>query len=225
MKKKVNLKIRSIVLFCYFFIANATIYSQSNLGFADVYGLLAVNNYNLNASFTDHAVKLNWELVLTGNELAYAVERSINGIGYRTIVNGMIMSSGTTISATDWDNRLPTGTPWVYYRLVITDKNGHIKRSGAIKVKTQNADNEQATVFPNPAKNETTLLIPQSLTHKLIYVTLTNSSAKLVRKFVIENASEMETINISGIKAGAYYWRINTDNKKQAVSNGKLEIQ
>ena len=40
---------------------------------------------------------------------------------------------------------------------------------------------------------------------------------------MIDNAREMETINISGIKAGTYYWRVNKDNKKKQSITGKPE--
>jgi len=86
-------------------------------------------------------------------------------------------------------------------------------------------ENPAVRLFPNPAKNKTTLSIPPSLVNKPIFITITNSSGQILLKFAIANASKMEVVELSGLKQGSYYWRINTNKNKKANFTGKLEIQ
>lgn len=196
-----------------------------DFGFADVFVLFALNNYNLKASYSNQAVKLNWELLVASEEAEYAIERSENGQLYKTVITGTVHSGGGSISITNWDLNLPPGLPYLYYRLKLTSTSGKIQQSNAIKVKINTSVGDQVVVFPNPAKNKTTLSIPPSLVNKPIFITIANSSGQVLLKFTIANASKMEVVELSGLKQGSYFWRINTNKNRKAVFTGKLEIQ
>lgn len=196
----------------------------NDFGFAGNLGVLALNNYNLKATYANHAVKLNWELWINEEETEYAVERSIDGQFYNLIITGTIIPAGTKVSTTNFDLHLPAGAPYLYYRLKLTDRNGKVERSNTVLVKTSNEVSEQVVVFPNPAKNKTRIYLPQSMINKPVIISITNSSGQLYRKFRIDNPGNTEEIDVTGIKQGIYFLMINSDNNTKAVFAGKLEI-
>ena len=196
----------------------------NDFGFTDVFVILTSNNYNLTANFTNHAVKLNWEILLTDVNTDYVIERSIDGSAYSNIINGSINNIGTTVFTTNWDLNLPGGTPYLYYRLKLKDKSGKVQISKAIIVRTGNEGNKQAVLFPNPAKNKTILSVPQNMVAKPVSVVIINFSGQVIKKYLITSANKMEIIDLTGIKQGIYIWRINSDNEQQSVYSGKLEI-
>jgi hypothetical protein len=196
-----------------------------DFGFADLFGTVPLSSFNLKGIQTNKSVQLSWELQINGNEATYSIERSSDGRSYLPISTGVINTSHLKFNAVNWDHNIPISTPQLFYRLKLTDKNGVIKRSSAVKVKLSGPVRDQVTVFPNPAKNRTTLLIPAALANKTIHITFTNSFGQLFRKFVIRNAQEIEILDITGITPGTYYWKIDLKDKKQLVYSGKLEIQ
>ncbi len=195
-----------------------------DFGFADVF-LLPHDQLNLAASCTKNTVKLNWELTLTGNEASYEIERSSDGKLFNTIYRGVIALNNLRLVGTNWDDNLPPGSLHLFYRIKLTDKNGKIKRSIAVKVKTGSNPLEQVSVYPNPAKNKTTFLIPKSLINQPVSITLTNVSGQLFRKFEIAKATDIEVINITGIMPGTYFWKLNSVNQQKATFSGKLKIE
>jgi hypothetical protein len=196
----------------------------NDFGFAGNLGVLALNNYNLKGTYANHAVKLNWELWINEEETEYAVERSIDGHFYNSIITGTIIPAGTKVLTTNFDLNLPAGATYLYYRLKLTGKNGKVERSNTVLVKTSNEVSEQVVVFPNPAKNKTRIYLPQSMINKPVLISFINSSGQVYRKLRIDNPGNAEEIDITGLKQGIYFLMITSDNNSKAVFTGKLEI-
>ena len=103
----------------------------NDFGFAGTFGVLALNDYNLKASYANHAVKLNWELWISDGETEYAIERSIDGRSFSSIINGTIVANGTKVSTTNFDLNLPAGCSL----FILPVKTNRQKREGEKSVK------------------------------------------------------------------------------------------
>lgn len=193
-----------------------------DFGYADVFVILANNNYNLKGIFSDNNVALTWQITNTGKTY-YALERSIDGLTYKPIFSGTVNNNVTSATSNFLDINLPVNTKYLYYRLRITDNNQKVQYTDAIIVKTSNKILDQPVVFPNPAKNTSTLLTPNSLINKAIKIIITTTNGQVIRHINIANAAVTETINLKGIKEGVYIWYITTENKKTNYA-GKLEV-
>jgi hypothetical protein len=198
---------------------------SNDFGFTDVFIVVALNNIQLKATYANHSVKLNAVITLPDTDAAYSIERSIDGKTFKTIINGAVFNTGSKITTTDLDLNLPSGSSNLYYRLKLIYKNGHQEQSSSVRVNLHNALMEQAEVFPNPAQLKTTLSIPPSLLNIPVVITLTNSYGQVLKQMLIVNTQKTAEINLSGLKNGIYFWKLNAANDPKLFFSGKLEIK
>jgi hypothetical protein len=196
----------------------------TDFGFTGTFTVLANNDFNLNANFVNGSVIINWQLTPSGNELNYEIQRSSDGINFNAIENGNLLNLSNAINKTGIDNNLPSNIHLLFYRIKITTHTGSIKYSNIERVNINKVKNDAVLVFPNPAKDNATFLLPLKMANKLINVTITNSSGQIVKSFTTTSASAKITIDIKDLQRGMYFWKVVVGNAKNKYTQGKLQI-
>ena len=149
---------------------------------------------NLNAQ---KQATINWQ-VQENNVANYVIEKSTDGRIFNPI--------GTTSSKDDGTNNYSftefnTLNGVVYYRIKQIDNDGRFGYSNIIMLTNQPIN--QSTIYPNPAKEFTTLQTNNSLLNSK--ATLTEINGKIWQ--TINIAQAFTNINLSGYTSGIYLLR------------------
>jgi hypothetical protein len=104
------------------------------------------------------AVRLAWTTATEVNSAAFGVERSLDGVTFRTV--GTVPAAGTSATPRAYsllDQQLPAGVPVLYYRLQQLDQDGTFSYSPVRAVALSNAAPTRLTLAPNPTTGAATL--------------------------------------------------------------------
>lgn len=194
----------------------------ADFGFTGSFTVLANNNLTLKTNYANGSVILNWTYTASNNEKNYCTEKSVDGINFSAIENGTI--TNFNINKTSIDKTLPTNIFMIYYRVKIIDNVGQVKYSNIEKVNITKSKNEAVIVFPNPAKDNVTLLLPSNFINKKIFLTITNSTGQIIKTISAKPTNTNFIIDLLGFKKGTYFWSICLDNEKNIYSQGKLRV-
>ena len=170
---------------------------------------LPVNILSFSATQINTDVQLNWNTANEINNKGFMVEKSKNGNVWQELVfipakatNG----NGATYSAVD---QMPTvGTH--YYRLKQVDMDGKVSYSTikAVNITTQNT---KLFVYPIPAKEYVTIVVPEQR-GKISY-TITNTSGKTVSTGSFPIGNQPNKIVCNHLAKGCYFIKVVTDNQ------------
>jgi Secretion system C-terminal sorting domain len=153
--------------------------------------------YWLNVNGSLNAQKqtiINWQ-VQESNVANYAVEKSIDGITFNSIVTVNSKGYGTNIyNYTD----VQAVNGIVYYRIKQIGVDGRINYSTIIKLSNQQVG--KLSVYPNPIKDVFTLSVDNSLLNSL--ATLIDSKGAVIKQIKITQL-QMQ-INVSELPKGTY---------------------
>ena len=164
---------------------------------------------------------LSWTVV---NETAevdhYLVERSLNGTTFNTI--NSFPKAGTSTNENvynylDRDISLLKSNGIIYYRIKQVDVDGRFVYSTIKNVK--NADKGLSiSVFPNPVKEITTLLL-ETPANMLVPYKLINSQGITIQRNYIQAVKGLNTkrISMNNCAAGNYLLSVIVDNKLQTL--------
>jgi hypothetical protein len=180
---------------------------------------LPLNIVRFNGQLYNQTVLLKWQAENETNNRNYVVERSSNGSNFNEL--GKVVAINTigshTYNFTDTHPIEPTN----YYRLKIEDKSGYLTYSNILPIKI-NSQNTGALFYPNPAKDNATILFHSNVIDKYSIV-ITDATGKLLRK--IEGVSTMGTnsigVNVTHFSAGIYYITITNQSGKQSLKFNK----
>ncbi|WBO84439.1 beta strand repeat-containing protein [Hymenobacter yonginensis] len=103
-------------------------------------------------------VRLAWTTATEVNSAAFGVERSLDGVTFRTV--GTVPAAGTSATPRTYsllDQQLPAGVPVLYYRLQQLDQDGTFSYSPVRAVALSNAAPTRLTLAPNPTTGAATL--------------------------------------------------------------------
>ncbi|WBA41479.1 beta strand repeat-containing protein [Hymenobacter canadensis] len=104
------------------------------------------------------AVRLAWTTATEVNSAAFGVERSPDGVTFRTV--GTVPAAGTSTAPRAYtllDQQLPAGVPVLYYRLQQLDQDGTFSYSPVRAVALSNVAPTRLTLAPNPTTGAATL--------------------------------------------------------------------
>jgi len=187
----------------------------------DVKGeVLAVNWLSFSVQKKDaHAVLLSWSTQNEVNNDRFEIERSADGISFTKTGSIKAMQTNGTKQYSFMDNLALNGTN--YYRIKQVDKDGSYQYSSVQQIDIA-AIAKRWNLFPNPAKNNTTLYALNSYNKATIAVH--DLSGKTVYQSTINNivAGQQLTIPLQRLTKGVYVVKIITGD---AVDTQKLVVQ
>ncbi len=151
-------------------------------------------------------VRLSWAAETEENFSHYELQRSTNGVSFRTIKT---IESAPQDQALTYQYLDEAAGKLNYYRLKMVDRDGSIEYSHTLNVTTDCYDDKAMLIFPNPAIYEQQTVINVKLysldTQATLVVTdLTGRNLRLMT-LPAEEGWNMIRLNITNLAAGAYF--------------------
>jgi hypothetical protein len=151
-------------------------------------------------------VDLSWTTAEEVNLNHFVVERSLDGEHFTDA--GMVFSNGAAGSETFYsfpDNISGLNAKVIYYRLRSVDTDAKFQYSATRLIRlNQDEQGIRISSFPNPVTNELRVSIPASWQSKpVVYEIFTLTGSQVLRTQNM-NSSQVETINLSNLRPGAY---------------------
>lgn len=177
------------------------------LGTRSLFNDLPLKLLDFSATVQQKNIAVKWITREEQNIDRFEVEAGIDGRNFRMI--GSISSANSTsvyiYNLLDFN----PSEGWNYYRLKISDQQGHISYSPVIKAWM--GITARILVYPNPAEKEIKIILPpQSSTTE---ISIVNSAGQVVRKVRCYQSSL--TMNIESLNSGSYFIYIH--NNRQAI--------
>ena len=174
------------------------------------HAILPVNLLDFTAHKKDHSVLLEWRTESEWNTLKFEVERSADGRNF--VLLGEVNASGNSSVVVDYN--FTDGQPLAVnlYRLKIIDQDGSYSYSKTLVVRFN--DNSSLKAFPNPVVNDLTVQVKLPAGNARIQVL--DVTGRLVKEQAVRSSGNTVSvlINMSGLKPGAYFIRVNDQNIK-----------
>jgi len=172
----------------------------------------------------DNSVLLTWKTENEINTSHFIVERSIDGSNFNNI--GRVAANGNSNIMLDYaltDNDAVNQQSLVlYYRLRMVDIDGKFTYSSIITIKLSDITTS-ASVFPNPAKNETTISITSATGTKIQWQLIDNTGRIFINKNVIlRDGVNNITVDLSKYSTGTYFIKLSGENINEIL---KLQKQ
>ncbi len=150
--------------------------------------------------------KLNWTVESDDNNRYFDVERSTESRNFKPYVKVDAKANGKTINTyeiADY-NLSKVGSPVIYYRIKQIDKNGEITFSN---IRNLNADRNgpPASLYPNPVKNITRLVVDVDAPGKALVV-IRDVNGKAVKQMNMQFAKgiNQQDLHVADIASGEY---------------------
>ena len=151
-------------------------------------------------------VLLNWKTTNEINNKGYEIEQSINGIDFYKI--GFVVGVGNSANTNSYNYKVTNLQNSInYFRFKQVDLDGHFEYSPIIKV-SNNCNEKNVTVFPNPTKDRLQIL---GLTSNINNFKIINSLGSTVLFFY---NSTKKDLDLSSLPNGIYILTINEKNYK-----------
>ncbi len=195
-------------------------YGQNNhnidFGFA-TFNTLPVHLLSFTAQPQGSQVGLTWKVTEQLNINSYTVEHSINGTSFTTI---QTVTANTNTDATYNAMHANPASGINYYRIRILGIDGAVKYS-EVRIVIFNGKGT-LSIFPNPAMDKVNIQLPESWQGENLSIKIINQLGQVIINKQLENASQVETINVSKLPTGIYTVRL--VNEKATTENRRLLI-
>jgi len=178
---------------------------------------------SFNASAAGSKVNLSWTTATEVNTDHFAVERSIDGRNFSTVIT--LKASGNTSSTVSYasiDN-VSSLSGTIYYRLKSVDKNGQFNYSAVKTVSLKLTKGLISGLYPNPAKSGQDIKVSyQSVQSGSAVINLVNTLGKKVYSGAVTVTEGTNTLSVSSshLSPGIYYLSVSNSNgstQKQAI--------
>jgi hypothetical protein len=184
--------------------------------------VLPVKFTGFDAIKKDEGAVLNWQVE---NETAltdrYEVERSLNGIDFKSIINVAPKNNGRSANAytsTDVDLSSLHSSAVVYYRVKQTDKDGQFIYT---EIKSVRLDNKAftASIYPNPVRSKANLSI-DLVDNAPLTITLNDGNGKVLKNIQMNGLKGLnrKEIDMSSLSTGNYFLRIHTPTETTTLT-------
>ena len=174
--------------------------------------ILPIELLSFNTSQEANSVKLNWEISAGSNPYHFEIERSTNGIEFKSIE--IIKASTATKYATVDASNKEEG--YYYYRLKMIDKDGKITFSNTRKIYIGTNKFSIEEVYPQPVKSGSlNVKLNATKTGDMKY-SITDVAGRIIVNAgtLVKKGNNNLTINISNLKSGTYYLSFYNDQIK-----------
>ncbi|RXK60909.1 T9SS type A sorting domain-containing protein [Lacibacter luteus] len=152
------------------------------------------------------SIGLQWRTLQEQNTSHYNIQRSEDGVHFRTIA--MAMAQGTTASVTDYnfEDKQATGNMY-YYRLEQVDLNGSSSFSSIIKL----GNGGKKTLVGGLGSNK---ILVQFFSNDNRSVRIVNNSGVIVKQ--MNSTTQQETLDVNSLPIGVYALQIiNSDGTSE----------
>ncbi|MES2431955.1 MAG: T9SS type A sorting domain-containing protein [Bacteroidota bacterium] len=162
-------------------------------------------------------VTIEWKVENEINIIKYEVERSVDGISFKTIDIKNVVGLNSTSSIYNLLDVAPIeGNN--YYRIKSIDANGQFKYSQIVKVALDGSQISSINIYPNTIKNNMINLQLNNQMGGLYNVRLINSDGRLIfkKEMTVSKGNSNQVLKpISSLSSGVYQLEIiNTDKQK-----------
>jgi hypothetical protein len=169
--------------------------------------VLAANTTIFTAMYDKKHVTLNWTLQSDMNFSHCVVERSTDGKNYDAVA--LVSAKGIESEATPYsykDVNAATATGVLYYRLRLVDKSAEVTYSPVRSIRIGKEEMQALTItaYPNPVADQLKVSLPHTWQNKRVLLELYNSTGIMVRRMVVPNASQTETLEMQSQSNGLY---------------------
>lgn len=175
---------------------------------------LPVSVTSFYANLQSGKVALKWQTSCESNSSHFLVERSNEGINYKTMArlegagNCSILTNYSTL-----DEHPNSGNN--FYRLVAVDFDGKRKIHGIILIKNQ-VNNVTIGLYPNPSKGNSINIRGNNNLAGQLY-TIIDMSGKILQNGIISGSSQ--ALDISSISRGNYILKLSDGQSIQWIKN------
>ncbi|MGZ8549919.1 MAG: PQQ-dependent sugar dehydrogenase, partial [Chitinophagaceae bacterium] len=185
---------------------------------------LPVELLTFKGSLQNNSTLLQWETANEVNTSHFSVERSIDGVNFNGI--GTVAALGNNVNTNKYshiDSDVSSlSSTVIYYRLKMVDSDGQFKYSQVVTIYLADITG-RIVISPNPAKQETKVMITASLSGRANWKLVDNNGRVVMRDVInINIGSNNFTINLSGLSGGMYYLDITGAGIDQNVKLQKL---
>lgn len=160
----------------------------------------------------EETVLLKWNTLSETNNDFFSIEHSVDGRNFSSI--GKQFSKGNTSEGFDYSfiHRDPRNGI-NYYRLKMVDKNGRTNYSSIRRV-VINSDKHLLTIFPNPAKNKTILMIDLKDGEKIL-IKVIDGSGRTMKQTSVTIKNQLAELGLDGLQKGIYAVVVVSENGEQ----------
>jgi hypothetical protein len=183
--------------------------------------ILAVSNITtFTATKRNVHVLLNWITVYEKDLASFEVERSTDGVLWTKIGTVVGNINSNTLKNYGFTDYAPALAKNNFYRLkqMGTDATFHYSEIRIVKMQSEDV----ATIFPNPAKDKTTITIPSSLQNTTVTIKLISANGIVVKQLVVTKGTTQQNIYLNDMKIGMYSVVLNANN--ESAQTLKLQI-
>jgi ELWxxDGT repeat protein len=211
-------------MFLYMYVNSHIYFTADNgdnaTGLRDLYILdesvvLPVSLIDFAAAFNGKTVDLKWATATETNTKNFSVQRSYDAVHFQTI--GTVNAAGNSVTKKDYsynDASALNGSSTIYYRLLITDKDGKSYYSKIASIQI-NAAGNVLTLYPNPVKDRLNFITGNTLSDVQVKITDQSGKVVLVQKINSVQQGVQNTIDVSNLAKGVYHLQLITTTGKQ----------
>ncbi len=171
-------------------------------------GLLPVTLLSFTGQRIETAALLQWQATQETNFKQYEIERSNDGLVFLKI--GSVPGQNLT-NYHFKDAEAPQSL--IYYRLKMIDIDGRFKYSDIVKLEAI-PFGSKSVLYPNPAKNQTTLVFMPPLTTATV-VRFYDVTGRLMFRQTVAAGKINTTLNLDGLSSGQYFVKWEEAGKMQ----------
>ena len=160
---------------------------------------------------------LNWHTSQELNSKDFTIQRSFDGLGFRNI--GTVAASGTTTNVHAYSfmdlGVVNSGKGIIYYRLLITDKDGKSMLSPVITLKLKNTGKWNVQLLSNPV-SENIKLVLSGITEN-VQVSIIDMSGNKLYSSSLAAINGQISIPAASLPHGRYVVLTETGNERKAI--------
>lgn len=162
----------------------------------------------------NQVLNLQWKVSNEINVKEYVVEKSTNGNSFYYLSAISVSNSSETVKTYEAADIITTGT--AYYRLKIVDKDGRFMYSKVLLYKETLHNKKDISIYPNPAAQLFTVVLPGALQGKQLTVTITNLAGKKVAVQQLAAVTNQLQITVPATVKGLVLVQVAAANSSEA---------
>jgi Secretion system C-terminal sorting domain len=163
------------------------------------------------AMLNNSTVTLNWQKDNAVNFSHFELQRSTDGKNFNPVTSIYPAAAASQQSFSYTDDISFINNSLVYYRLKMIDKNGIFSFSEIKKLVTKTG-NTDISVFPMPAANVMSVMVPQAWQGKPTKYLITDVTGKTILSKSVANTGQTETFDITTLSQGVYFLKVTCGN-------------
>ncbi len=172
---------------------------------------LPVDLLYFQATLKDKSATLNWTTTNHLNFSHFVIERSTDAKSFSEAAILFADNNSNIENSFSFKDNLKNATSKIfYYRLKMVDADGKYNYSETriVRLSNETNNNLQISTFPNPVVNEVRIQIPDEWQNKKVAYEVYNNSGILVQRYLTNNATQVQQLNMQQFNAGNYIVRV-----------------